>query len=125
MYSEGLPSVAELIQQYDVSRSTVERALIALKNDGAIESVKGAGWYISGTGDRRPLVVRMTDLLRSEGSKVGDGFPTEKALCEMFGVSRTAVRSALAQMEGQGLIGKRPARGREIRSLPASQEGRG
>ncbi|MFF4963326.1 GntR family transcriptional regulator [Streptomyces sp. NPDC001222] len=104
--TEELPSQAALMSVYKVSRSTIERALNALRNEGLIESVQGAGWYVAGTGDRRPLVERVTDLLRGEGVKVGDRFPTEKELCERFGASLTAVRSAVAQMEGQGLIGK-------------------
>lgn len=116
--TEALPSQAALMSTYDVSRSTIERALGALKADGVIESVQGAGWYVAGSGDRRPLVERVTDLLRADGVKVGDRFPTEKELCERFGASRTAVRSAIAQMEGQGLIGKGAARGREVRALP-------
>ncbi|MFC9956949.1 GntR family transcriptional regulator [Streptomyces nigra] len=119
--TEALPSQAALMRTYDVSRSTIERALGALKADGVIESVQGAGWYVAGSGDRRPLVERVTDLLRAEGVKVGDRFPTEKELCEQFGASRTAVRSAIAQMEGQGLIGKGASRGREVRVLPARQ----
>ncbi|MEZ7003262.1 GntR family transcriptional regulator [Streptomyces sp. AD55] len=120
--TEALPSQAELMSAYSVSRSTIERALAALKADGVIESVQGAGWFVAGTGDRRPLVERVTDLLRGEGVKVGDRFPTEKELCERFGASRTAVRSAIAQMEGQGLIGKGARRGREVLSLPAGRE---
>jgi DNA-binding GntR family transcriptional regulator len=55
---------------YNVSRSTIERALATLKAEGVIESVQGAGWFVAGTGDRRPLVERVTDLLRGEGMKV-------------------------------------------------------
>ncbi|MER6249213.1 GntR family transcriptional regulator [Streptomyces griseorubiginosus] len=119
--TEALPSQAALMSTYNVSRSTIERALGALKADGVIESVQGAGWYVAGSGDRRPLVERVTDLLRADGVKVGDRFPTEKELCERFGASRTAVRSAIAQMEGQGLIGKGAARGREVRVLPVGR----
>ncbi|MGW5180472.1 GntR family transcriptional regulator [Streptomyces sp. NPDC004082] len=119
--TEALPSQAKLMSEYSVSRSTVERALAALKADGVVESVQGAGWYVAGSGDRRPLVEKMTDLLRADGVSVGDLFPTEKELCERFGASRTAVRSAIAQMEGQGLIGKGAARGREVRALPAGR----
>jgi len=118
---DGLPSQAKLMSTYGVSRSTIERALGALKSDGLIESVQGAGWYVAGTGDRRPLVERVTDLLRADGVKVGDRFATEHELCELFGASRTAVRSAIAQMEGQGLIGKGAKRGREVRALPIGQ----
>jgi DNA-binding GntR family transcriptional regulator len=119
--TEALPSQAKLMGAHGVSRSTIERALSVLKSEGLIESVPGAGWYVAGTGDRRPLVERVTDLLRVEGIKVGDSFPTEKELCALFGASRTAVRSAIAQMEGQGLIGKGAPRGRQVRALPAGR----
>lgn len=120
--TEELPSQAELMSAYSVSRSTIERALAALKAEGLVESVQGAGWFVAGTGDRRPLVERVTDLLRGGEVKVGDRFPTEKELCERFGASRTAVRSAIAQMEGQGLIGKGAGRGREVLTLPTGRE---
>ncbi|MBT2382084.1 GntR family transcriptional regulator [Streptomyces sp. ISL-11] len=116
--SEALPSEAELMRTYGVGRSTVGRALKALKADGVIESVQGAGWYVTGTGDRRPLVDKVTDLLRVEGAAVGDTFPSESELCERFSVSRTAVRSAIAQLEGRGLIVMGPNRRRQVRALP-------
>lgn len=122
--TEALPSQSALVIEYGVSRSTIERALAALKADGVIEPVQGAGWFVAGTGDRRPLVERVTDLLRGGEVKVGDRFPTEKELCERFGASRTAVRSAIAQMEGRGLIGKAPGRGRRVLTLPSGQETR-
>ncbi|MEU9345418.1 GntR family transcriptional regulator [Streptomyces sp. NPDC048278] len=122
--TEALPSQARLMSDHSVSRSTIERALGVLKTEGLIESVQGAGWYVVGTGDRRPLIERVTDLLKVEGVKVGDSFPTEKELCERFGASRTAVRSAVAQMEGQGLIGKGAGKGREVRSLPVGRGAR-
>ncbi|MEU9488095.1 GntR family transcriptional regulator [Streptomyces decoyicus] len=117
--SERLPSEAELMRTYGVGRSTVGRALKTLKADGVIESVQGAGWYVTGTGDRRPLVDKVVGLLRGEGGKVGDAFPSENELCERFGVSRTAVRSAIAQLEGRGLIAMGANRRRQVRTLPA------
>lgn len=120
--AEELPSQAKLTRIYGVSRSTIERALGALKREGVIESVQGAAWYVAGTGDRRPLVERVTDLMRADGIRLGDRFPTENELCDRFGASRTAVRSAIAQMEGQGLIGKGATRGRVILALPVAQE---
>ncbi|WP_328546681.1 GntR family transcriptional regulator [Streptomyces platensis] len=116
--SEALPSEAELMSTYGVGRTTVGRALKALKADGVIESVQGSGWYVAGTGDRRPLVDKVVDLLREEETKVGDTFPSEKELCERFEVSRTAVRSAIAQLEGRGLIAMGANRRRQIRALP-------
>lgn len=119
--SEALPSQAALMTAYRVSRSTVERALSDLRSQGLVESVQGAGWYVAGTGDRRPLVEKVRDLLRNGALTVGDPFPTEKELGERFDASRTAVRTAIAQLEGQGLIGKGAGRGRQVRALPAEE----
>ncbi|GGW91416.1 GntR family transcriptional regulator [Streptomyces noursei] len=91
--SEELPSEAELMSTYGVGRTTIGRAL---KADGVVESVQVFSWYVTGTGDRRPLVDKVVDLLKAEGFKVGDTFFSEKELCERFGASRTAVRSAIA-----------------------------
>ncbi|MFJ8567116.1 GntR family transcriptional regulator [Streptomyces sp. NPDC093514] len=121
--SEGLPSEAELMRDYGVGRTTIGRALKTLKADGIIESVQGAGWYVAGTGDRRPLVERLTDLLRVEGAAVGDTFPSESELCTTFGVSRTAVRTAIAQLEGKGFIKMGPSRRRQVRALPTGAGG--
>ncbi|MEV0527870.1 GntR family transcriptional regulator [Streptomyces sp. NPDC050439] len=120
--SDALPSEAELMRTFGVGRSTIGRALKTLKADGVIEPVQGAGWFVTGTGDRRPLVEKVTDLLRREGVEVGDPFPSEKELCDEFGVSRTAVRSALALLEGRGLIEMGPNRRRQVRALPTGQE---
>jgi GntR family transcriptional regulator len=45
----------------------------------------------------------------------GDRLPSEPAICEHFGVSRTTVRQALAELEAEGLIRKEKGRGTFIR----------
>ncbi|MDF4250456.1 GntR family transcriptional regulator [Streptomyces sp. WMMB303] len=119
---EGLPSEAKLMEQYGVSRSTIVRALKTLRADGVIESVPGSGWFVAGTGDRRPLVDRVEDFLVAQGLAVGDPFPSENALCSEFGVSRTAVRSAIAQLEGRAIVEMGPGRRRRIRNIPGQKE---
>lgn len=47
--TEALPSQSALVSEYGMSRSTIERALAALK--AVIESVQGAGWFVAGTGE--------------------------------------------------------------------------
>ncbi|MCF3102945.1 GntR family transcriptional regulator [Streptomyces roseoverticillatus] len=117
--AERLPPKAELRRIHGVGASTIDRALAVLKAEGLIESVRGAANYVAGTGDRRPLVEKVTDLLRGGVVKPGDAFLTEGELCERFRASRTAVRSAIAKMEGQGLLaGAAPGKRREVRALP-------
>lgn len=47
-YSEGdrLPSESELIGTYNVTRTTVQKALAVLVNDGLIERIHGKGTYV-------------------------------------------------------------------------------
>ncbi|MFJ9807128.1 GntR family transcriptional regulator [Streptomyces sp. NPDC101158] len=116
-----LPSEAALMSVHKVSRNTIRRALKALEAEKLIASVPGAGWRVSGTAIR-PLVDRMTDVITEDSLAVGDAYPSESRLVERFGASRTAVRRALAQMEGTGLLATIHGKGRTVRALPADLE---
>ncbi|MFC9386158.1 GntR family transcriptional regulator [Streptomyces venezuelae] len=116
----ALPSEASLTTSYNVSRNTVRRALKALAASGLVESEPGTGWRVVKGGARRPLIERMTDLITEDNLAIGDTYPSEAKLCERFGVSRTAARRALAQMEGGGLIATAHGRGRTVLALPTS-----
>jgi GntR family transcriptional regulator len=68
--------------------------------------------------DRRspiPFYFQLTELLTREIEtgrwSVGDRLPSEPAICEQFGVSRTTVRQALAALESEGLIRREKGRG--------------
>ncbi|MGW6896275.1 winged helix-turn-helix domain-containing protein [Streptomyces sp. NPDC054919] len=119
-FVDGLPSEAVLSDTHGVSRNTIRRALKALETEGALESVPGVGWRVPGSGDRRPLVERMIAVIEDDSLAVGDAYPSEARLCERFGVSRTAVRRGLAQMEGTGLLITVHGKGRTVRALPTS-----
>lgn len=115
---ERLPSENELIAQYDVSRGTIRRALRALKEEGLIEAQHGAGWRRAVPGsERRTLLECIEDMMRSE-TAVGEPFLSEAKLCERFNVSRVAVRDALAQLQGRGLLESQPGKPRVVRALP-------
>lgn len=45
-YGQKLPSINRLSFDYYLARDTVEKAYVALKNRGIIESVKGKGYYV-------------------------------------------------------------------------------
>ncbi|MFC8505547.1 winged helix-turn-helix domain-containing protein [Streptomyces sp. NPDC057411] len=117
----SLPSEAALMRTHRVSRNTVRRALKVLEAEKLIASVPGAGWRVSNTAIR-PLVDRMTDLIAEDSLAVGDAYPSESRLVERFGASRTAVRRALAQMEGTGLLATIHGKGRTVRALPTDLE---
>ncbi|MFE7596283.1 GntR family transcriptional regulator [Streptomyces sp. NPDC057494] len=121
--SEGssLPSEADLMRTHRVSRNTVRRALKVLESEKLVSAVPGVGWRVSGT-PIRPLVDGMTDVIAEDSLSVGDAYPSESKLVERFGASRTAVRRALAQMEGTGLLATVHGKGRTVRALPADRE---
>ncbi|MFF8899543.1 GntR family transcriptional regulator [Streptomyces lydicus] len=116
----GLPSEAALMREHGVARTTVRRALELLEKEGLIHSAPGVGRLVSDGSERRPLTDRMIDLIGERHLAVGDSFPSEARLCDEFSVSRTAVRSALATLEGHGLLEAVHGKGRFVRALPPS-----
>lgn len=117
---DALPSEADLMRSHGVSRNTIRRALKVLEGEGVLESAPGIGWRVARGGDRRTLAERMTDVISEDSLAIGDTFPSEAKLCERFGVSRTAVRRAIAQMEGTGLLDTVHGKGRTVRALPST-----
>ena len=116
---EKIPSEAQLMRTHGVGRGTVRRALEVLAAEGRIESVPGVGWRLVGdSGRHRPLLDRLPEVVIVDELMVGDRFPSEAELCERFGMSRTAVRRALAQLEGQGVLEAQHGKGRVVRALP-------
>jgi GntR family transcriptional regulator len=68
--------------------------------------------------DRRspiPFYFQLTKLLTREietgRRRAGERLPSEPAICEQFGVSRTTVRQALAALESEGLVRREKGRG--------------
>ncbi|MFB7514030.1 winged helix-turn-helix domain-containing protein [Streptomyces sp. NPDC056144] len=120
--TSSLPSEATLMASHGVSRNTVRRALKVLEAGRVIESVPGVGWRVVGSGDATSLVDRMVSVILDDHLAVGDVYPSESQLCTRFGASRTAVRRALAQMEGNGLLDTVHGKGRTVRALPGSTE---
>lgn len=113
----SLPSEAELSQIHEVSRNTIRRALKKLASEGLISAVAGTGWKVS-SDSTSPLIDRITAVILADSLTVGSVFPSESKLCERFGASRTAVRRALALMEGRGLLVATPGKGRRVLALP-------
>lgn len=117
--SHRLPSEAQLMRTYGIGRSTVRRALEVLAAEGLVESVPGVGWRLAdGCDPHQPLIDRLTQMIVADNLQIGDRFPPEAALCERFKMSRTAIRRALAQLEGRGVLEAQHGKGRVVRTLP-------
>lgn len=50
------------------------------------------------------IVEHIENAIRQKKFSVGEKLPTEREMCEMFGVSRTAIREAIQMLSAQGLI---------------------
>ncbi|BCM94407.1 catabolite control protein A [Abditibacteriota bacterium] len=62
---------------------------------------------------------RVRAHLRSGGFEVGGRLPAERELATSLGVGRTALRPILEELEGEGVLERRPQAGTFLRSLPA------
>ncbi|MFE2141735.1 GntR family transcriptional regulator [Streptomyces sp. NPDC059456] len=121
-----LPSLAEVMDEYSVSRGVALRAFNVLQQEGLAEPVPGARWRVVHAGaciDRRPLSERIAELITAEGLAVGAPFLSAGELSARLGASRPTISKALAQLEAAGLLteggqGKR----RSVRAMPTQQE---
>ena len=57
------------------------------------------------------LIEAVTERIQSGQYKLGDQLPTEKDMIEEFGVSRTVVREAIANMKASGLVSTQQGKG--------------
>lgn len=69
---------------------------------------KGSGPYY------KRLASHLMDGIKAGRWPVGTPLPTEKELCDVFGVSRHTTREALRQLESRGLIARRQGSGSTV-----------
>jgi DNA-binding GntR family transcriptional regulator len=121
-----LPSAADLMRDYKISRGVALRAFGVLQRNGVAEPVPGGRWRIVRAGvnvDRRPLAQRIADIITVDGLEVGQPFPSASALAERFGVSRPTVTKALEKLEAAGVLtGGGQGKVRTVRAVPTREE---
>ncbi|MEU2551889.1 GntR family transcriptional regulator [Streptomyces sp. NPDC013313] len=122
-----LPSAAELMRDFKISRGVVLRAFGVLQRDGIAEPVAGGRWRVrraSEQTDRRPLEDRIADIVTDEKLEIGAAFPSAGNLADRFGVSRPTVTKALVKLEAAGVLSSGgQGKVRTVRAVP-SREGR-
>lgn len=76
-------------------------------------------------GSQKSLAQQVTDelqrLMLTGKLKEGEKLPSERELCELFGVSRTVVREAIRILQTKGLLEVRPGIGSIVRSPSSNQ----
>jgi DNA-binding GntR family transcriptional regulator len=105
-------------REHHVARTTARRALKALEEEGFLRPEPGVGWRVLGGEPPRSLPRQMADLIHENALSIGDPFPSEAALCELFKRSRPTIRRALAALEADGVLLARPGKGRTVMRVP-------
>jgi len=62
---DALPSEPDLMRRFQVSRSTVRRALKRLEHEGRIDRRHGSGTYATGSGDAERAQLSLSNLMES------------------------------------------------------------
>lgn len=63
----------------------------------------------------------IVQMIRADGLAVGDRLPSESRLSEIFGISRTIVREALARLASDGITEARRGAGSFVKSRPSDR----
>jgi GntR family transcriptional regulator len=102
-----LPSEAQLIARYQVSRPTVRNAVAALRSEGLIEVVHGKGSFVRGTPS--PVLTIDRTVTRGSGGAFTLGDPSDWQPAEEPHVYRTETSAAngplLGLEDGEALFG--------------------
>ncbi|MEU5280468.1 GntR family transcriptional regulator [Streptomyces asoensis] len=121
-----LPSAADLMRDYKVSRGVALRAFGVLQQEGVAERVPGGRWRVvraDARVDRRPLEQQIADIITADGLKAGEAFPSASVLAERFGVSRPTVTKALDKLESAGVLASGgQGKVRTVRAVPIREE---
>ncbi|HEY4459210.1 MAG TPA: FadR/GntR family transcriptional regulator [Pseudonocardiaceae bacterium] len=90
---------------------------------GATMTEQGMFTAVSANRMSEAIVAQIRNLIRTNRLVPGDRLPSERELCEQFGVSRVTVREALRVLEAGGLIEIRVgARGGAFVTTPTSDQ---
>ncbi|MEW2608902.1 GntR family transcriptional regulator [Streptomyces sp. NPDC047880] len=121
-----LPSAADLMRDYKISRGVALRAFAVLQHTGVAERVPGGRWRAIRAGepaDRRPLDERIAAVITDEGLEAGAAFPSASVLAARFGVSRPTVTKALDKLEAAGVLASGgQGKVRTVRAVPIREE---
>ena len=125
---EALPSEAALGQEFNVSRTTVRRALAELESERLIKALPGTGRVVCTPQDRanaavdspppaqyRRIAAALREQITSGELAAGAALPSEAALVRQYGVSRGTARQALSELEGTGLVVAVHGKGRFVK----------
>ncbi|GLW65780.1 hypothetical protein Arub01_40240 [Actinomadura rubrobrunea] len=123
---QRIPSEQALVEEFGVARETARRAVAWLRDQGLVHTAPQRGSFVTtdgaavdppawSTDDTAPAYLRIASIIKKRIDagllKPTRPIPSEKQLCQEFGVSRVTARRAVAYLREQGLIYTVPQRG--------------
>jgi len=116
-----LPPETSLAAEHGVARNTMRRALEQLTAERLIATCPGRGRIVlalnkahDATPRYRRIAADLQAMIETGAIQRGDMLPSEAVLAARYGAARGAVRQALAELDGAGLIESVHGKGRFV-----------
>ena len=93
-----------MLRDYDDRMSTLSTGFAPGSETAAAEPFEAVVPRRRGRGLAHALVDDLGDKIRNQQLRPGDKLPTESAIMQVYGVSRTVVREALSKLQAAGLV---------------------
>ena len=93
-----------MLRDYDDRMSTLSTGFAPGSEIAAAEPFEAVVPRRRGRGLAHALVDDLGDKIRNQQLRPGDKLPTESAIMQVYGVSRTVVREALSKLQAAGLV---------------------
>ena len=93
-----------MLRDYDDPMSTLSTGFAPGSETAAAEPFEAVVPRRRGRGLAHALVDDLGDKIRNQQLRPGDKLPTESAIMQVYGVSRTVVREALSKLQAAGLV---------------------
>ena len=93
-----------MLRDYDDSMSTLSTGFAPGSENAATEPFEAVVPRRRGRGLAHALVDDLGEKIRNQQLRPGDKLPTESAIMQVYGVSRTVVREALSKLQAAGLV---------------------
>ena len=92
-----------------MDQTTAGNPLVSEAPEAGASATRGAGAFVGRPRQRarglaHGLVEDLGEKIRSQALRPGDKLPTESAIMQAYGVSRTVVREALSKLQAGGLV---------------------
>ncbi|GII95002.1 winged helix-turn-helix domain-containing protein [Sinosporangium siamense] len=114
-----VPSEAELVRLYGVSRATVRWAVAQLRQEGVVYTIRAEGTYVGPAEvprirlpqKREEIARHLVERITGGEFMEGDRFPSETQLSIDYQAARNTIRAAVELLRREGWVSTWPVKG--------------